>query len=316
MARLDKDKLEARRLRYFMQVIEVGSVRGAAGALGMDASAVSRAMSLLEAECGARLFERRGRGIIPTDAGQLLAGYVRRQHSEKQSLLAQFDSIRKVETGHVELVTGEGYINWLMRRPLSRFMRTHPRIAIDLRIESSDGIVERVLDERAHIGILFNPPRNEQFHSHYSWPHPIQTLVLRTHPLAQVDTPLRLSDLLPYAGATLHHDFGLRQHIQAAELSEGTKLTFSFTTTSFDALGHFVLAGHGYSLVSRLPMTPADAAKVISLPMKSSLLHRGRSHIITRQGRTLPPAAAELLRIIVGDMKLPSRNVPHAATRS
>ena len=35
MPRLDKDKLEARRLRYFMQVLEIGSVRGAAGALGM-----------------------------------------------------------------------------------------------------------------------------------------------------------------------------------------------------------------------------------------------------------------------------------------
>lgn len=313
MTRLDKDKLEARRLRYFMQVLEIGSVRGAAGAMGMDASAVSRAISLLESECGAQLFERRGRGIVPTDAGHLLAGYIRRQHSEKQSLLEQLDSIRKVETGHVELVTGEGYIDWLMRRPLSRFMQTHPKIAIDLRIESTDGIVERVLDERAHIGILFNPPRNERLHSHYSQPHPIQTLVLRTHPLAQLKPPLRLSDLLPYAGATLHQGFGLRQHIQAAELSEGTKLTFSFTTTSFDALGHFVLAGLGYSLVSRLPLPPADAAKVISLPMKSSLLHRGRSHVVTRQGRTLPPAAAELLRIIVGDMKLPGRNAPRVA---
>ena len=313
MTRHDMDKLETRRLRYFMQVLEIGSVRGAAGALGMDASAVSRALSLLEAECGAQLFERRGRGIVPTDAGHLLAAYIRRQQSDKQTLLAQLDSIRKVETGHVELVTGEGYIDWLMRHPLSRFMKMHPKIAIDLRIESSDGIVERVLDERAHIGILFNPPRNEQLHSHFSWPHPIQTLVLRTHPLGQVSSPLRLSDLLPYAGATLHRDFGLRQHIQAAELSEGTKLTFSFTTTSFDALGHFVLAGLGYSLVSRLPMTPADAAKVISLPMKSSLLHRGRSHVVTRQGRMLPPAAAALLRMIVGDMKRPNRNAPRAA---
>ncbi|MBS0530523.1 MAG: LysR family transcriptional regulator, partial [Proteobacteria bacterium] len=127
--------------------------------------------------------------------------------------------------------------------------------------------------------------------------------------------PLRLSDLLPYTGATLHQDFGLRQHIQAAELSEGVRLAFSFTTTSFDALGHFVLAGLGYSLVSRLPMTPADAAKVIALPMRNSLLRRGRSHVVTRQGRALSPAAAELLRIIIAGMKPSVRNTARPANR-
>ncbi len=48
-----------------------------------------------------------------------------------------------------------------------------------------------------------------------------------------------------------------------------------------------------------------DAARVAALPMKNALLHRGRSHVISRQGRTLPPAAMELLRIIVSDMKPP-----------
>jgi len=106
-----EEKLETRRLRYFMQVLESGSVRGAAGALGMDASAVSRAVGLLKQECGTQLFERRGRGVAPTDAGRLLALYLRRQQSEKKNLLAQIDSIRKIETGHIDIMTGEGYVD-------------------------------------------------------------------------------------------------------------------------------------------------------------------------------------------------------------
>ena len=42
------DKLDTRRARYFMQVIDSGSVRGAAEVLGMDASAVSRAIGALD----------------------------------------------------------------------------------------------------------------------------------------------------------------------------------------------------------------------------------------------------------------------------
>lgn len=297
------DKFEARRLRYFMQVLESGSVRGAAGALGMDASAVSRAVNLLEQECGTPLFERRGRGIAPTDAGQLLAIYLRRQQSEKQNLLAQIDNIRKVESGHIDIMTGEGYVGWLMRKCLCGFMRSHPKITVSLDIGSTDEIVQSVIEQRVHIGVLFNPPKDDRLRSHHSLPHPIQTLVLRSHPLAQLNRPLKLADLMPYPGAALHGSFGLRQHIQAAEISEGIRLNASFTTASFDAVGHFVLAGLGYALVSRLAMPPTDAAKVVALPMKSSLLHRGRSHVVTHRGRTLPPSVLELLRMIISGMR-------------
>lgn len=296
-------KLETRNLRYFAQVIESKSVRAAADALGMDPSAVSRSLGLLEQECGVPLFERRGRGIIPTDAGHLLAGYLRRQQSEKQNLLARMDSIRKVESGHIDLITGEGYVEWLMRRSLCHFMQSRPKITISLDIGSTDQIVQAVVDERVHIGVLFNPPKDDRLRSHHSYPHPIQALVLRSHPLAKLGRPLRLQDLAPYPGAALRSSFGLRQHVQAAEISEGIRLNIAFTTASFDAMGHFVTAGLGYAFVSGVALAPADAAKVTALPMKNVLLNRGRTHVISRHGRLLPPAAAEMLKTIVAGMK-------------
>ena len=296
-------KLEPRRLHYFMEVLNNGSVRGAAGALGMDASAISRAIGLLEQECGARLLERRGRGVTPTDAGRLLAAYLHREQSERRALLAQMDSIRKVESGHIDLVTGEGYVDWLAKTSLCRFMQAHPKITVSLDIGSTDEIVQQVVGERAHIGILFNPPRDDRLRSHHSQPHPIKAMVPRGHPLIRLGRPLKLADLAPYPGAAMHPNYGLRQHIQAAEIGEGVRLTFAFTTASFDALAQYVTSGLGYALVSRLAMTEADAAKVVALPMKNALLHRGRTHVISRQGRALPPAAMKLLRMIVGEMR-------------
>jgi DNA-binding transcriptional LysR family regulator len=104
------------------------------------------------------LLERRGRGVAPTDAGELLSVYLRRQESQKQHLLAQMDAIRKVERGHIDIVAGEGYIDWLMRHSLQAFMRSHPAITVSLEVGSSDEIVRRVIDERAHIGLLFQRP--------------------------------------------------------------------------------------------------------------------------------------------------------------
>ena len=297
------DRLDARRVRYFMQVVDSGSVRGAAELLGMDASAVSRAIGVLERDCGTRLLERHGRGVVPTDAGQLLASYLRRQHSQKQQLLAEFESIQKVERGHIDIVAGEGFVDWLMRHSLREFMAQHPGITVDLSVGSTDDIVRGIVDERAHIGMLFQPPRDERLRSHHSHTQPIQTLVLDNHPLARLDRPLKLDDLLPYSGATLHRSFGVRQHIEAAEISEGVRLNTLLTTSSFNAVGRFVVAGLGYALGTPLSLPgQLDTSRVVALPMKNPLLSQGRVHVVSRHGRVLPPAAARLLRQIVADV--------------
>jgi DNA-binding transcriptional LysR family regulator len=298
------DRLDARRVRYFMQVVDSGSVRGAAEALAMDPSAVSRAIAVLEQDCGTRLLERRGRGVALTDAGQLLVAYLRRQHSQKQQLLAQLDSIQKVARGHVDVIAGEGFVDWLMSHSLHGFLAQHPGITVDLAVGSTDDIVRRIVDERAHIGLVFHPPKDERLRSHHSYPHPIEALVLDTHPLAALSHPLQLDELLPYAGATLNRNFGVRQHIEAAEVAEGVRLNMQLTTSSFQAMAHFVVSGLGYALISRESVPSLlGTASVISLPMKSPLLSHGQVHVVSRHGRMLPPAAAQLLQQIVADMR-------------
>ena len=301
------DKLDTRRVRYFMQVLDSGSVRGAADVLDMDPSAVSRAIGILEQECGVPLLERHGRGVVATDAGEMLAGYVRRQNSQKQHLMAQMDGIRKIERGHIDIVAGEGYIDWLMRRSLRSFMKAHPGITVDLAVGNTDEIVQHIVEERAHIGIVFQPPKDDRLRSHHSHPMPILTLVLDSHPLAQLKRPLTLSDLAPYPGAMLHRGFGVRQHIEAAEISEGVRLQALFTTTSFGAVGHFVVAGLGYALSTRMSLPPlADSARVVALPMKNPLLSQGSVQVVSRHGRLLSQASSTLLREIVSDIGRPA----------
>lgn len=300
------DKLDLRRLRYFMQVIESGSVRGAAEALDMDASAVSRAIGLLEKECGVRLLERRGRGVAVTDAGELLASFARRLQNQKVQLLGQFENIQKIARGHVDVVGGEGFVEWLTRNSLQHFMGAHPGITVNLEVAGTEEIVRRIVEERAHIGLVFRPPRDERLRLHRACAMPIVTLVRDAHPLARLGRPLRLADLQTYPGATVHESFGVRQHIEAAAISEGLRLPLSFTTSSFYALGHFVAAGLGYALSTRLCLPPQDGnnGRILALPMKNPLLSQGQVHVVTRHGRVLPRAAAVLLQQMIGDMPL------------
>ncbi len=65
--------LDLHRLRVFRAVVAIGSVSGAAAALGYTPSAVSQHLSALQRETGLTLMERSGRGVVPTAAGTALA---------------------------------------------------------------------------------------------------------------------------------------------------------------------------------------------------------------------------------------------------
>ncbi len=61
--------MELRQLRYFVRVVELGSMGRAAGDLGLATSALSQQISRLEGELATRLLQRSASGVVPTDAG-------------------------------------------------------------------------------------------------------------------------------------------------------------------------------------------------------------------------------------------------------
>lgn len=61
--------MELRQLRYFVRVVEAGSIGRAAMSIGMVTSALSQQISRLEGELSTRLLQRSARGVVPTDAG-------------------------------------------------------------------------------------------------------------------------------------------------------------------------------------------------------------------------------------------------------
>jgi len=75
---------ELRHLRAFLAVAEQGSANRAGAALFRAQSGVSRAVHRLEASLGAKLFERRARGMLLTEYGRALLVRAKRVHEEMQ----------------------------------------------------------------------------------------------------------------------------------------------------------------------------------------------------------------------------------------
>jgi DNA-binding transcriptional LysR family regulator len=83
--------MDMRQLKYFVAIAEEGQITRAAKRLNMEQPPLSRQLKLIEEELGVTLFDRSGKGLKLTDAGQLLL-------EKAESLLLQFDgAIREVQ---------------------------------------------------------------------------------------------------------------------------------------------------------------------------------------------------------------------------
>ncbi len=299
------DLLDRKGILILQQILETGTVRGAAEALGIDPSAVSRAVAKLAQEIGMPLLERRGRSVVVTDSGRVLAQFAKRQQDLNDALVVELNNLKSARRGHVELTFGEGLIDFIVQPILEKFIRQHTGVTYSLQVAGTEESIRMILEDLAHIAVAFQPPNDARLRSHYSRPSPIRVHVRRDHPLARKRRALTMTDLLPHQGITLNESFGVRKHIHAAELDEHVTLKSMAVTNSFKVLWQFPVMGLGYILTSRsLPLQGDQFKDLVSLPMANPILNNSRVHVLTRTGRNLPPIAQNLLRHIVKTLPL------------
>nr|WP_301311531.1 LysR substrate-binding domain-containing protein [Azospirillum lipoferum] len=140
-------------LRIFATVAEMLHFTRAAEVLHLSQPAVSAAIAALEAEHGLRLFDRIGRRVELTAAGQLLHGQARAilaKVEEAGTMLAELSGLSR---GALRLAASQTVGNhWLPPR-LLRFAEAYPGIRVDLSIGNTEQVAEAVRDGRAELGI-------------------------------------------------------------------------------------------------------------------------------------------------------------------
>jgi len=124
------------RLRVLVAVAQHGSVTAAARSLNYAQPSVSHHLARLEAETGARLTQRSGRGIRLTDAGRLLAG-------RAEEILGRLDAAERELAAHVEqrqerirLAVFASALATIVPAALSRLAAGHP--GIDLLLSEAE----------------------------------------------------------------------------------------------------------------------------------------------------------------------------------
>ncbi|SEO72678.1 DNA-binding transcriptional regulator, LysR family [Methylobacterium sp. ap11] len=295
--------LDERCLRYLAEAVGCGSVRAAADKLNVNASAVSRQIVQMEGQLATPLIERHRRGVRATPAGSLLLDYYRRQASDREDILAKLTELKGLRRGHIDVVLGEGFVGDLMSGLLQGFWARHPDLTMTLDLAATNDVVRRVVEDEAHLGLVYNPPPEPRLRTHLAMPHPIRLLVRADHPLAAHPGPVRLADLAGHRLGTMHPAYGIRQIIAAAERAEGVRLDPVLITGSIGVLKQFVASGIGVTLLPAFcAAQEISAGSLVALPLADPGLDGVEAQIVTRLGRQLSPAAGTLLQHLARGM--------------
>ncbi|KTT18044.1 LysR family transcriptional regulator [Pseudacidovorax intermedius] len=298
------ETLELRRVKYLYEAVVRGSVRAAADTLDMHASVVSRQIAKLEAELSMPLIERHGRGVKPTEAGELLVEYFRAQNSHQDDLLTKVQELRGLARGHIDLVLGEGFVSDLMAEPIRAFWQRYPGLTVTMRLAGTNEVMRSVAEDAAHIGLVYNPPVAPGIRSRAAVRQPMCVITRPGHPLTELKRQPLLRQVGAYPVALMHGSFGTRQVIALAEQMERVQLVPKLISDSISVIKHFVRADLGVSLLPAFAVAQeVDAGELVALPVDQALLGAAEAHIITRLGRQLSIASNQLLLQLIGTMR-------------
>lgn len=124
--------LNLTRLRVLAAVAEHGSVTAAAAALHYAQPSVSHHLARLEAETGAVLVQRVGRGVRLTDAGRLLATRANEILGRIEAASVELDEVTGLRAGRVRLAAFPSALGTLVPVAAARLRAAHPNLALEL----------------------------------------------------------------------------------------------------------------------------------------------------------------------------------------
>jgi DNA-binding transcriptional LysR family regulator len=278
--------LDVTRLRVIDAVARHGSVTAAARALHYSQPSVTHHLARLEAETGAQLLQRVGRGIRLTQAGQLLADRAAEIIGRIDAADAELSAHVGLTAGRVRLAGFSSAIGSLVPRAVAGLARTHPGLQISLTDTHPPDALELLRSGRIEVAIIFRYDETD--------PEPVG---VRLHHL--LDDPLYL--LSTRSGRTVAdlHDATwiagcerCRSHLLSLCADEGFEPRIGYISDDMVVMQALVAAGLGVTTMPGLALRAHRAEGIVASELTGSPRH---VYAATYGEPPDPPATAALL---------------------
>jgi DNA-binding transcriptional LysR family regulator len=261
-------------------------VTAAAAALNYAQPSVSRHLARLEAETGARLVQRVGRGIRLTEAGRLLADRTEEILGRLDAAESELDAVTGMRAGRVRLAAFPSALGTFVVPAVAEFSAGHPGVEVSLTEAEPPEAMAALRAGEVELALAFS-------HEPADLPSGMRAVPLLDEPLylvtARYRTGTDLADFAdtPWIGGCAR----CRGHLLACCAEAGFVPTIAFTTDDYVAVQSLVSAGIAVSTLPGLAISSARNPEVRAIRIPGA----GRHVFAIANGEPPDPPATEAL---------------------
>ncbi|WP_299881269.1 LysR family transcriptional regulator [uncultured Cocleimonas sp.] len=288
--------ISMRQIHIFDSVARYQSHTQAAQKLHMTQPAVSMQMKQLEKNLDIELFERHGKKLSLSEAGQQLREYSKEIIQGYENMMDFVDKIKGCHTGHLT-ITVATTANHFTTRILSAFSKKFPDVTISLDVTNRRRILEQLENYEPDLVIMGEPPKGHGLKSERFMPNPLVIIASPDHPLRDKKN-LKLNQIQNEKFVVREKGSGTREAIERHFAAAGLVCETTLEMNSNEAIKHAVSAGFGLGIVSLHTVElELDNNHLTTLNVEGFPLER-HWHLVTRNGKAISPVA-EAFRIFV-----------------
>jgi len=292
--------MELRHLRYFEAVARHSHVTRAAEELHIAQPALSKQVCQLEQELGVALFDRVGRNVRLTEAGEALIPHVKAVLSQIESARAEMAERVGLRRGRARIGTPPSVGTQLLPHAIAAFNKRYPGIELELHESGIQTLLDLLETGLADMAIVTSPVYDPDLTVVPLFSEELVVVVGPEHPLAQCDNVV-LSELKEESWVLLPVNYELRESTLDACQQAGFNPRIVLDGGEIDTLIRLVSAGVGIALIPRLAIINSYS-QVGILSVVDQKLERSLA-LVWRGDRVASPAARALREFLVEHLR-------------
>lgn len=286
--------MDLQSLEAFLAVVELGSFSKAGEKLFLTQPAISKRISNLETQLGAKLFDRIGRDVYVTEAGEILRNKAEKivndirdtQFSISQLGAANVSQLSLASSHHV----GLHYLGPILRD----FMNCYPGAKVDLKFMESEQTISSLLKREIELAITTIPVSlSKDLSSKTIWRDDLHFVIANDHSLAGRQDKIRLNELVNLTAILPDRQTTTFQIIEKTFARHHIPLKRVISVNYLETIRALVSHGLGWSLLPTVLLN--DSLTVLNIDRVS--LHRNLG-VITHRQRTLSYGGRALIEAV------------------
>ena len=294
--------IEMRQIQVFLAVSELLNFSRAAEKIHLTQPTVSGHLKILEQYLKVQLFERGGKEVRLTPAGELFHPFARRIFSLQERARREMSLYAGAERGSLEIGGSNTPGQYILPQIIGLFTAQHKQVQITLKIGDSKSIIGQVADGELELGLVGTPAPEADFISKKCLGDEL-ILVANPNTAKNFSGLIELKDLKKLPFIIREKGSGTRQAMQKALQKKGLerldKLNLIAEMGSAEAIRQALKSDLGVAIVSDLSvLEDLENGKLVKITLADEPIRR-HFYLIHNRDRRLSPLAEALSQFIL-----------------